>query len=337
MEFLLDYAAFLLKAATVVIAIVVVLMAIVSLGARRAPKSNEGYIEIAFFNDRLRDWQHAVSNAGLSSKAYRKVDKAERKQRAANDKTSSEQKPRVYVVRFEGDIRASQVEALRREITAVLTAARAEDEVVAVIDSPGGEVSSYGLAASQLARVRQRSIPLTVAVDRVAASGGYLMAVVANRILAAPFALVGSIGVAAEIPNVHRLLRKFDVEYDVFTAGEHKRPVTVFGENTEAGRAKLQEELDDVHSLFREFVGTYRPAIDVSKIATGEAWMGQRAKDLALIDELTTSDEYLAAACERAEVFEVKWVQPKRPLERVLGQINEGWRQTVGRIIGSIK
>ncbi len=337
MEFLLDYAAFLLKVATVVIGIVVVLMALASLSARRAPKPHEGYIEITFFNDRLRDWQHAVGHAGLSAKAYRKADKVERKHRAAEDKAPAEARPRVYVIRFQGDIHASQVEALRREVTAILTTATPSDEVVAVVDSPGGEVSAYGLAASQLARVRSREIPLTVAVDRVAASGGYLMAVVANRILAAPFALVGSIGVAAEIPNVHRLLRKFDVEYDVYTAGEHKRPVTVFGENTDAGRAKLQEELDDVHTLFREFVGSYRPTIDVARIATGEAWMGQRAKDLALIDELATSDEYLAAACDRAEVFEVKWVQPKRPLERVLGQLNEGWRQTVSRIIGSIK
>ena len=238
---------------------------------------------------------------------------------------------RVFVLTFDGDIAASGVEALRQEVSAVLGAAQAGDEVVVRVESAGGAVHGYGLAASQLARIRSRGVTLTVAVDKVAASGGYLMAAVADRILAAPFAVVGSIGVVAQIPNVHRLLKKHDVDVEVHTAGRFKRTLDVLGENTEQGRAKLREELEDVHALFQEYVSSWRPKLDLEAVSTGEHWYGQRALDRALVDELVTSDEYLARACERADVFEVAWTVPKRPLERLAGQ----FASALGAGIGS--
>ena len=210
---------------------------------------------------------------------------------------------------------------MRLEVSAVLTMATAADEVVVCIESPGGMVHSYGLAASQLTRIRNKGIPLTTVVDMVAASGGYLMAAVANRVLAAPFALVGSIGVVAQVPNVHRLLKKNDVDVEVLTAGKYKRTLTVLGENTEEGRQKFVEELEDVHALFQEFVAENRPALDLDVVATGEAWYGKRALDLGLVDELSTSDEYLMNRCEQGEVFEVKWVEHKKPIDKLLGKV----------------
>ena len=232
---------------------------------------------------------------------------------------------------FDGDLQASKVDDLRNEITAVLTSAREQDEVLVRIESPGGMVHGYGLAASQLERVRARKIRLVTAVDKVAASGGYLMASVSDHIIAAPFALVGSIGVVAQVPNVHRLLKKHDVDVEVLTAGKYKRTLTVFGENTAQGRAKFVEELEDVHALFQEFVQANRPQVSLEEIATGEAWYGQRALTHRLVDELSTSDAYLTRACEQADVFEVRWVAHKKPIERVLAQFVEGARNVLAR------
>ena len=243
---------------------------------------------------------------------------------------------RVFVLDFNGDTAASAVELLRREISAVLGTASAGDEVVVRLESAGGMIHGYGLAASQLARIRGRDIHLTVAVDKVAASGGYLMAAVADRILAAPFALVGSIGVVAQIPNVHRLLKKHDVDVEVLTAGRFKRTLDVLGENTEQGREKLREELEDAHALFQEYVGSWRPALDLDAVSTGEAWYGQRAVDRALVDELVTSDEYLVRACDNADVFEVAWVEAKRPIERLLGQATGALGKTIGNVVDGL-
>ncbi len=236
---------------------------------------------------------------------------------------------RVYALTFEGDLDATKVSHLRHEINAVLTKAGAGDEVVVRVKSFGGRVHGYGLAASQLQRVRQHGLNLVVAVDQVAASGGYLMAAVANKVIAAPFALVGSIGVVAEIPNVHRLLKKNDVDVEVITAGRYKRTLTLLGENTEEGRRKFTEELEDLHVLFQEFVNEQRPGVELEKVATGEAWYGRRAIELNLVDEIATSDEYLMRRCGEADVFEVRWVEHKKPLERVLGEIEGGLRQLV--------
>lgn len=212
---------------------------------------------------------------------------------------------------FHGDIRASAVASLREEISAVLMAAGPGDEVLLRLESPGGMVNAYGLAASQLLRLREKGIPLTVAVDKVAASGGYLMAVVADRIIAAPFAVLGSIGVVAQIPNFHRWLRDRRIDFELFTAGEFKRTVTVFGENTEQGREKLREEIADTHQLFQDFVKRFRPQLDMARVATGEPWYGTHAMEMGLVDALATSDSYLMDAAQRARIYAVSYKRKK--------------------------
>ncbi len=220
-------------------------------------------------------------------------------------------------------MRASAVDNLRKEISAVLQVAEGNDEIVVRLESPGGMVHSYGLAASQLRRITSQGVHLTVCVDQVAASGGYMMACIAEKIMAAPFAVVGSIGVVAQIPNFHRLLKKNDIDIELLTAGEYKRTLTMFGQNTDSDRAKFQEELEDTHTLFKEFVRENRRGLDISKVATGEHWYGLRAMDLGLIDELMTSDEYLLRRSKDAEVFEVSW-QIRRTLAERLGLATEG-------------
>ncbi|MCA0893776.1 protease SohB [Microbulbifer agarilyticus] len=226
---------------------------------------------------------------------------------AAGEADEPVERKRLFVVHFDGDIKASALSNLREEITAILQVAGKEDEVVVCLESPGGMVANYGLAASQLARVRSAGVKLTIVVDKVAASGGYMMACVADRILAAPFAMLGSIGVVAQLPNFHRLLQRNDVDFELFTAGEYKRTVTMFGENTPEGKEKFQNDLEEIHTLFQHFVHEYRPQLDIAKVATGEVWFGQRALDLALVDELKTSDEYLTSRAANADLYQVEY------------------------------
>jgi serine protease SohB len=334
MEYLFDYLTFLAKAITIVIAIVLVLSLLSSLRFRRG-MADGGHLEVRQLNRRLKDLRHSLQQAFAHPSQIKKLLKREAKEEKAESKrqrATPEQRRRLFVLNFDGDLQATRAERLRNEITAVLTSARPEDEVVVRIESGGGVVHGYGFAASQLERIKQRGVRLTAAVDKVAASGGYLMASVADRIIAAPFALVGSIGVVAQIPNVHRFLKNRDIDVEVLTAGEYKRTMTILGENTEQGRRKFMEELEDVHALFREFVAANRPQVKLEEVATGEAWYGRRAIDRQLVDELLTSDEYLTRACEQADVYEVRWVEHKRPVERLLGSVAQLVQAAVARV-----
>lgn len=327
-DLLLQYGLFLAKTATVVIAALIIIVAIGNVGQRRR-HSEEGDIEVSYLNDRLRDYGDVLRDAVLDKhalKAHYKKEKQEDKQREKAAKVTDEavRRSRVYVLTFHGDIRASAVESLRKEITAVMTLAdAAHDEIVINLESPGGMVHGYGLAASQLSRVRQVGLPLTICVDKVAASGGYMMACIGNRILAAPFAVVGSIGVVAQLPNINRLLKRHDIDVELHTAGEFKRTLTVIGENTEEGRQKFKEELEDTHELFKSFVSENRPSLDIGKVATGEHWYGQRALALGLVDEIKTSDEYLTGRAKEADVYMVRYVQRHKLMSR-LGLAAEG-------------
>jgi serine protease SohB len=332
MAYLFDYLIFLAEVATVVVAILIIISALASISMKRATPQG-GRLEVHKLNDSLDDLKHSIEQVVLPGPAFKKQMKQENKQHKKEEKQESkkttaktvekaeDRRPRMYVIDFEGDVAATTVTALRIEITAVLTMAGPGDEVLIRLESPGGMVHSYGLAASQLHRLTSKGVRLTVAVDKVAASGGYLMAVVADRVLAAPFALLGSIGVVAQIPNVHRLLKKNDVDVEILTAGQYKRTMTVLGENTDEGRAKFIEELEDVHSLFQEFVAEHRPNLDLARVATGEAWYGKRALDLDLVDEISTSDSFLVDACQDKDVYKVAWVERKKPIERLLGQV----------------
>ena len=225
---------------------------------------------------------------------------------------------------------------MRQEITAVLTMAEKEDEVVVRLESGGGMVHSYGLAASQLKRIRDKGISLTICIDRVAASGGYMMACLANRMVAAPFAIIGSIGVVAQVPNFNKLLKKNDIDYELFTAGEFKRTITMFGENTDKAREKFQSDLEDTHGLFKAHVKQFRPRVDIDAIATGDVWYGIQAIDLKLIDEVGTSDDYLMSACNDSDVFMVSYEFRKTLQEKLGMAVQNGVAQAVTRILTAV-
>ena len=232
---------------------------------------------------------------------------------SSSDKEADDTKGRLFIINFDGDVEASAVENMREEITAIISAADKNDQVLVRLESPGGMVHSYGLAASQLSRIKQANLKLIVAVDEVAASGGYMMACVADEILAAPFAIVGSIGVVAELPNFHRLLKHNKVDYEQHTAGEYKRTLTMFSENSEAARTKFKQELEETHDLFKQFITDNRPSLDIDKVATGEHWYGTQAIDLGLIDKIQTSDDYIVNTAQDKDVFEITY-QVKKPL-----------------------
>ncbi|HEX5361811.1 MAG TPA: protease SohB [Fluviicoccus sp.] len=320
---LLQYGLFLAKAITVVIAAMFIIITVANIGDRRRHSEDDGDIEIMRLNERFDHFANVLRMAVLDKNGLKAFLKSEKEREKAEGKKDAGKggeaagRRRIFVLNFNGDMRASATDNLRQEITAILTLADASDEVVVCLESPGGMVHGYGLASSQLARLRQAGVPLTVCVDKVAASGGYMMACLANTILAAPFAIVGSIGVVAQIPNFHRLLDKWDIDFEVLTAGEYKRTLTVFGENTEAGREKFVAELEDTHQLFKDFVQDYRPSLDIARVATGEHWYGRRAVDLGLVDKLMTSDEYLLSASREADIFAVRFVHKVPLLQRV--------------------
>lgn len=335
MDLLFNYLLFLAKSLTLVVAVIVVITTVISLSAR-ARRHESGEIEVRNLNEELKQMQLILKDAVLDRFALKRDIKEEKKANKLKDKELKEKEKqsesesvepnhrrRVYVLEFEGDMQASAVEHLRQEVTTVLTLAEASDEVVVKIDSPGGVVHGYGLAASQLDRIRKKNVPLTICVDQVAASGGYMMACVGNRILAAPFAIIGSIGVVAQMPNFHRLLRKNEIDVELHTAGEYKRTLTLFGENTDAGRRKFVQELEEVHGLFKAHVQQSRPQLEIDKVATGEHWYGKQALELGLVDEIITSDEYLEAATNDADVYLVKYIRHRTVAER-LGMTAEG-------------
>jgi serine protease SohB len=308
-----EYGLFLLKTVTVVLAIVVVI-AVAAAAGRRATQDN---LEVENLNRRYRSLGRVLRKAVLGKSERRKEGRAARKRDRAEDKSSST-RPRSFVLDFKGDLRARAVASLREEISAVLDVARDGDEVILRLENQGGLVHEHGLAASQLARIRDRDLPLIVCVDKVAASGGYLMACVATKIHAAPFAILGSIGVLAQIPNFNRLLDSHGVEVEQVMAGRYKRTVTMFGENTDEDREKLKSELEDVHRLFKAAVAAYRPGLDLEKLATGEHWYGTRALELGLADALATSDEILSERAGTRDLFRVSYKIRQRLQQRLM-------------------
>lgn len=318
-EFLTDYGLFLVKTVTIVFAA----MVIISMGVAASMKTRrheKGEIKVKFLNDEFTEMEFILKETVLTKEQWKAEEKAQKKKDKEEEKLrkagKEKVKRRIYVLNFDGDERASQTGNFSKEITAVLTMATPQDQVVVKLESPGGLVHSYGFAASQMSRIISAQIPLIACVDQVAASGGYMMASVANKVLAAPFAIVGSIGVVANVPNFNKILRKNDVDYTIYTAGQYKRTVSMLGEITEEGKKKFQEELEDTHVLFKDFVSTHRKVVDIDRIATGEYWYGQRALELKLVDEIMTSDEYLFSARNDAEIFEVSYELKKNIAEK---------------------
>ncbi|MCO1333304.1 protease SohB [Microbulbifer sp. OS29] len=354
MEFLIEYGLFLAKIVTVVVALMV-LIGFIFANREQLKERVQGHITVTHLNDRYELFKETLLEVVMDKHEFAKRKKQQAKEKKSQEKalakkykaeakkkpeknsdnsenasqadeqakgksavaaTSSERK-RVFVMQFNGDIKASALSHLREEVTAILQVAKADDEVLLCLESPGGMVANYGLAASQLTRIRSAGIQLTIAVDKVAASGGYMMACVADRILAAPFAMLGSIGVLAQIPNFNRLLKRNDIDYELFTAGQYKRTVTMFGENTEEGKQKFQDDLNEIHVLFQHFVGEYRPGLDTDKVATGEVWFGQKALTMGLVDELMTSDEYLTSCAQDSDLYQVEYKERKNIAKKI--------------------
>lgn len=334
-EFLADYGLFFAKTATFVIAVLIIIGAIFANAQRgNQTKEEKKQLEVKKVNERLEHMQKALQSKVLDSadlkilekerKQKQKEEKKQAKQNAKDKSKSSEQNKHVYVLDFVGDIKASQVDDFRDEITAVLTLANSNDEVVVRLESQGGMVHAYGLAASQLARFKVAKVPLTICVDKVAASGGYMMACIADKLLAAPFAILGSIGVVASLPNFNKIMKKNDIDYEMLTAGEYKRTLTMLGENTEEGRKKFIQDLEETHELFKKFVVDYRPQLTISEVATGETWYGQKAVDNLLIDSISTSDQYITELAKDFPVYEVKYTQKKNWQEKLGVAVENG-------------
>lgn len=303
----LDSLLFIVKLAAIVIGILIVL------AFAMKEKSSEK-ISVKDLNKKIRSYKKSLLGALLDKKAFKK--ELKKLEDIEKDKT---EKPRIFVMNFKGDIKASAADSLRETVTAVLSVATPKDEVVLVLESPGGMVHGYGLAASQLARIKDAGLKLTVCVDKIAASGGYMMACLADKIIAAPFAIVGSVGVVASIPNFNKILKKNDVDYYQITSGKYKRTVSLLGEVTNDGLEKFKEEIEQTHVLFKNHVKTWRPQVDVEKIATGEHWYGLQAKTLNLVDEISTSDDYIFKATSSHVVKEVSY-QAKKGLKEKLAE-----------------
>lgn len=321
MEFLYEYGLFVAKAVTLVIAFVVVVSTIVGVASKQ--KQGKGQLEIVSISEQLKDITNYAKQVLLDKNALKKLAKEQKKEAKAKSKSKNKeqgeesQKSRLYVIDFKGSMDAHEVEHLREEITAILCVADKEDEVLVRLESGGGVVHGYGLAASQLQRIKEKGLKLTIAVDKVAASGGYMMACVADKLLASQFAYIGSIGVLAQLPNFNKLLKKNDIEFEQHTAGEFKRTLTIFGENNDEGRAKFKEEIEEIHVLFKDFVHSQRPDMDIDKVATGEYWPGVKAKALGLIDDITTSDDYILSHYPEREIFSVKYSVKKNVAEKL--------------------
>ena len=311
MEILADYLVFLLKVFTIALAITVPLLLII--GSSKGKTQSKGKLAITNLSEKFEDMGNVVRSSNMNPKELKKFYKEINKNKK---KKTDEKESSVFVLNFNGDIQASEVEKLKYEINAILLSESECKEVVVKVESGGGSAYAYGLCAAELKRLVDNDISLTVCIDKVAASGGYLMSCVATKIIAAPWAIVGSIGVIAQLPNFHRLLKKNLIDFEMHTAGEFKRTLTTLGENTEDGREKFKADLEDLHVIFKDFVKEQRPEVDTAIVATGEVWQGEEAVRVGLVDSLETSDNYLVNLSKDATLFEIEYIEKKNLSER---------------------
>ncbi len=319
MELLYDYLFFLAKTTTFVISFLVTLLIAVAIVSKAKGSKSKLKLKVSKLNDKFDEMVKVLDSKTLNKKEL----KLKHKEKSKQDKKKTEvKKDRVFLIDFKGDMKASAVDQLRDQVTATLQVATPKDEVVVTIESPGGVVHGYGLAASQLVRIREQKIPLTVCVDKVAASGGYLMATVADQILAAPFAIIGSIGVVAQLPNFNKLLKKNNIDFEEHTAGDFKRTLSYFGEITDSGREKFQETLIEVHDLFKAHISKYRPNVNIENVANGDHWLGTTAHSMQLVDRIMTSDDYLLKQHKSANIYQIESSGKKSIVEKLTGNIH---------------
>ena len=319
---------------------IVVLMIVRALRTVRSSAELRKGARIAVYDlsDRMRDVRHTLRDVRDQT-----VPKTRKQRRQLRKKYSAEEqketrslanKPCAFVFDFQGDITASDADDLGRLVSAILLSAKEGDEVLCRLTSPGGTVDGYGLVASELERFREAGLNLTVAVDRVAASGGYMAACVANTLIAAPFAYIGSIGVILQLPNMNRFLKRWDVDYETIMAGDNKRSLTLFGENTDEGRALAQEQTNRVHGQFKALVAKYRPNVAVDDVGNGDHWSAEQAVDLGLVDRLCTSAEWLRDKFGHAQLIEVRLEYPQNPVRRVLEEGAQLMVRQILRLLG---
>ncbi len=328
MEILQNLLLFFGQALIIVLSIIAVIVAI----AASASKSNKSKgLEVEVINDKFDDQKsilQAVVLNDIELKKVKKINKTELKNKSKKDRNTA------YLIEFlKGDIEASAVDNIKEEISAVLAVAEKNEEVILKVESPGGVVHGYGLAAAQILRLREAGLNVTICVDKVAASGGYLMSCVAHQIIASPFAIIGSIGVVAQVPNINRLLKKHDVDFKEYTAGDYKRTVSVLGEITEKGESKFKEQLEATHVLFKDFVSLYRPQLDLTKVATGEYWYGTQALKLNLIDRIQTSDDYILNKIKTHKLIKVSFVKKTGFAEKISEMISQTILQSVSKTL----
>ncbi len=306
MQFLFDWGLFLLDAVTIVVAILILVAGISAIAAKNKGK-HKGRLIIKKINQHFNDTIDIMNHEILDKTELKLRKKQLKKQGKLDKKSKTTSTHKLFIIDFHGDIKASGVCALRECVTAIILTAQKTDHVLLRLESPGGMVPGYGLAASQLQRLKDAKIGLTVAVDKVAASGGYMMACIADKIIAAPFAIIGSIGVVYQLPNFNRLLKKKNVDFEQITAGAYKRTLTMFGENTKHDREKVQEEIDAMQDLFKDHVAVHRKQLNIDTVATGEHWYGKQALDLNLIDQLQTSDDFVLSAKNQYDIVHIEY------------------------------
>ena len=318
-DLLVAYGFFLLKVITVLLVILIPIL-MISSSTKHRKETDKGRIIVKNLSDKLEEIGVTLKSAEMDPKAY----KSFLKERNKKKKKEIKGKPKeiVYVLDFKGDIQASAVDKLKQEINAIIASQVKCKEVVVKVESGGGSAYAYGLCAAELKRLVDNKIKLTVCIDKIAASGGYLMSCVATKIVAAPWAIVGSIGVIAQLPNFHRLLKKLDIDIEMHTAGKFKRTLTTLGKNTKQGREKFISELEDLHVVFKDFVKENRSKIQVAKVSTGEVWQGDKAKKLGLIDEIGTSDDYLLKLASKFKLLEIQYFE-KKPFTARIGSAAE--------------
>lgn len=331
-----EYGIFVLKIVTILVSL---LLFIAVLAQIKGKSPSRDPIVLEKLNDSYRElklaWLQTFAGEGKAyDKEQLKAEKKAMKTEKKSHKNMAKRKRKVFVLQFNGNIKADAVATMREEISAILQVASKEDEVVLNLESPGGVVAGYGLAAAQLSRIRDAGIKLTVCVDKVAASGGYLMAVVADKIIAAPFAVIGSIGVIAQIPNVHELLKKNHVEVIELTAGKHKRPLSVLGQSTQEGKQHVKEQLQLIHEQFKSLVLQYRPDLDITQIATGDYWTAENALKYRLVDELQTSDAYIQQSLQIADVYAVKTEKKPKLKDKLAGTVLGLWEACLDHVHG---
>jgi serine protease SohB len=318
MEILTDYLIFLLKVFTIALAITIPLLIVI--GTSKGKSQSRGKLSITNLSNKFEEMGNAVKGSVMNPKELKKfnkeISKDKKKKDKGKDKDKDNETDSIFVLNFKGDIQASEVEKLKQEVNAILLSDTECREVVIRVESGGGSAYAYGLCAAELKRLVDNEINLTVCIDKVAASGGYLMSCVATKIIAAPWAIVGSIGVIAQLPNFHRLLKKNSIDFEMHTAGAFKRTLTTLGENTDEGREKFKSDLEDLHLIFKNFVKEQRPQVDTEIVATGETWQGEDAVKVGLVDSLETSDNYLVSLSKDAKLFEIEFVEKKNLTER---------------------